>query len=100
MKKFIRGFVESEVSIELIRQRIMNKLQIKPDTAFQACDRDTKGYLELEDLRMFLKSQNMYPIEKNLQLLFERFDKDQDGVISYDEFVTGITPFLSGIKDF
>jgi hypothetical protein len=26
LKKFIRGFVECEVSIELIRQRIMNKL--------------------------------------------------------------------------
>lgn len=100
LKKFIRGFVECEVSIELIRQRIMNKLSIKPEAAFQACDPMQKGYIELDDLRGFLKLQNMYPIEKNLKLLFERFDKDEDDVISYDEFVTGITPFLSGIKDF
>ena len=38
LKKFIRGFVECEVSVELIRQRIMNKLSIKPDAAFNACD--------------------------------------------------------------
>jgi Ca2+-binding EF-hand superfamily protein len=40
----------------------------------------------------------MYPIEKNLGLLFERFNKSEDGAISYEEFVAGITPFLSGIK--
>ena len=40
----------------------------------------------------------MYPTEKNLGLLFERFDKSEDGVVDYDEFVTGVTPFLQGIS--
>jgi len=40
----------------------------------------------------------MYPIEKNLGLLFERFNKSEDGSIIFEEFVSGITPFLSGIK--
>jgi len=40
----------------------------------------------------------MYPIEKNLGLLFERFNKSEDGAIVYEEFVAGVTPFLSGIK--
>jgi len=35
----------------------------------------------------------LYPVERELQLLFERFDKDEDGVIAYHEFVAGITPF-------
>ena len=38
---------------------------------------------------------NIYPIEKELVLLFERFDKDEDGVIAFHEFVNGITPFSS-----
>ena len=45
LKKFIRSYVECEVSIELVRQRIVNKLGIKPDAAFNALDKDTKGYL-------------------------------------------------------
>lgn len=70
LKKFIRGFVECEVSIELIRQRIINKLQINPELAFSVCDKQTKGYVTLEDIRAFCKNNNMYPIERDLKLLF------------------------------
>lgn len=70
LKKFIRGFVECEVSIELIRQRIMNKLNIKPDLAFSACDKEAKGYMTVDDIRTFCKANNMYPIERDLKLLF------------------------------
>lgn len=37
----------------------------------------------------------MYPTDKYLDLLFERFDKDQDGAVSFEEFVAGITPFMN-----
>ena len=72
----------------------MNKMSIKPEAAFNAMDTQSKGYLTLDDFRDFLKQCNMYPIEKNLSLLFERFDRDEDGVVAYDEFVTATTPFL------
>ena len=47
----------------------------------------------MDDLCNFLKSCNMYPSEKNMNLLFDRLDRDVDGVLTYDEFVTGIQPF-------
>ena len=50
IKKFIRSFVECEVSIELVRQRICNKLRIKPDNAFNALDKNVKGYIQMEDI--------------------------------------------------
>lgn len=37
----------------------------------------------------------MYPVDKFLDLLFERFDKDHDGIINYEEFIAGITPFMN-----
>ena len=98
LKRFIRALCECEISVELIRQKISNKLQIRPEAAFRAVDKEDKGYLTVEDLREFIKSQNMYPIIKNLALVFERFNKSEDGAITYEEFVAGITPFLSGIK--
>ena len=82
--------MECEVSIELVRQRICNKLGIKPDAAFNVLDKDVKGYLQMEDIRGFLKSINMYPSEKNLSLLFLRWDRNEDGVISYEEFVQAV----------
>ena len=95
LKRFLRGFVECEVSIELVRQRIINKSAIKLDMAFGQVDTQDKGYITADDLNKFLKAANMYPSEKCLKLFFQRLDKDEDSVISYDEFVTGLSPFQS-----
>ena len=57
--------------------------------------------LTLDDLRDFLKHAsggNVYPVEKELQLLFDRLDRDQDGMISLPDFAAGISPFMSGSK--
>ena len=86
MKRFMRTFVDCEVSMEHIRQRICNKLSISPDHAFNALDEANKGYLVLDDFKNFTKSMNMYPTDKNPRLVYERFDKTESGEISYDEF--------------
>ena len=93
IKRFVRGFVECEVSIELVRQRVVKEHGIRPEAAFNAIDVDEKGYLQQADLRAFLKGLNMYPSEKNLNLLFLRFDKYERGVLSCDDFATGVQPF-------
>ena len=55
MKAFLRQFCECEISVEHVRQRIINKLQISPQDAFQTLDRQQKGYFDIEDLREFIK---------------------------------------------
>lgn len=40
IRRFIRQFCETEISVELIRQKIMNKLSINPEAAFNAIDHD------------------------------------------------------------
>ena len=55
--------------------------------------------LSLDDFRDFLKHAsggNVYPVEKDLQLLFDRLDRDQDGTCSLADFAAGISPFMSG----
>ena len=92
IKRFIRGFIECEVSVELVRQRIINKNQIKLDMAFSHVDKEDKGYCTSDDLRNFLKQTNLYPSEKCMKLFLQRLDINEDNVISYDEFVTGLSP--------
>ena len=82
--RFIRGFVECEMSLEKIRQRITNKLEIDAGQAFEAIDVSGKGYILLNDLTQFLVKNNMYPAHKNLMLVFDHFDKDCSGQINYD----------------
>jgi len=73
-------------------------LNIKPEAAFNAIDKQQKGYFTLGDMREFIKDQNMYPIEKNLGLLFERFDKNGSKSVTFDEYHSAVTPFLTGIQ--
>ena len=55
--------------------------------------------LTIDDFRDFLKHSsggNVYPVEKELQLLFDRMDRDQDGMVTLPDFAAGISPFMSG----
>jgi len=40
----------------------------------------------------------MYPTDKSLNLLFERFDKDGSKSICLDEYQQAVTPFLTGLQ--
>jgi hypothetical protein len=40
-----------------------------------------RGYITMNDLREFLKRCALFPVERDLCLLFERLDKDEDGVV-------------------
>ena len=95
LKVFIKGFVDCEVSIELVRQRISNKLRINNYTAFSAMDAFGRGCLSVDDFRNFIKKANIYPVDKNLLLLFERFNKSKDNFVKYEEFVAAVTPFMN-----
>ena len=95
LKLYIKGFVDCEVSIELVRQRVCNKIRINNFTAFSAIDELNRGQLIIDDFRAFMKKLNIYPIEKDLLLLMERFDKNEDGFVDYEEFVAAITPFMN-----
>ena len=56
LKLYIKGFVECEVSIELVRQRISNKIKINNFTAFSAIDELNRGSLTVSDFRKDRKS--------------------------------------------
>ena len=65
------------------------------ESAFSALDKKNKGMVTIDQFRDFLKSGNVFAVEKELQLLFERFDKDEDGVVTLNEFIAGISPFMN-----
>lgn len=116
LKRTVRGIIDCEVSVELIKQRLINHHKAfqggngssQCEMAFKAVE----GYsmsrkkmvgskrpmgLTTDDIRDFLKHAsggNVYPVEKELQLLFDRLDRDQDGLVSLADFAAGISPFM------
>jgi len=64
---------------------------------FGMYDMDEDGYIGRAELEYFIELQTRAlgdlspPGSERAQFLFDRFDADKDGRISFDEFRTGIT---------
>ncbi len=50
----------------------------------------------IDDIRAFLKEQNVFAVEKELQMFFQRFDRDEKGFITRQDFISGMSPFMNG----
>ena len=57
-------------------------------------DKKNSGGVNMQELRDFMQENNHFCNEKQLQLLFERIDRDQDGEISFTDFIGSVTAFM------
>lgn len=114
LRRTVRGVIDCEVSIELIKQRLLqfgksfSGGQSLTEMAYKAVEGYSMGRKKLstskrpsgltaDDIRDFLKHAsggNVYPVEKELQLLFDRMDRDQDRLVSVHDFAAAISPFM------
>ena len=62
--------------------------------AFRSIDVNDKSAFNKRDLQTFLEKGHYYATAKELQYIIERFDIDQDGQVSFVEFVLELTPKL------
>ena len=52
-----------------------------------------RGCINVEDFKKFIWKANIYPVDKNLLLMFERFNKNKDNFCKFEDFVNAVTPF-------
>lgn len=53
------------------------------------------GYLDADSFRVLLESDNVFVTEEELNGLVCRFDRNNDGKVSYAEFISELTPKTS-----
>mmetsp|Transcript_17469 Transcript_17469/g.23577 ORF Transcript_17469/g.23577 Transcript_17469/m.23577 type:complete len:191 (-) Transcript_17469:110-682(-) len=82
-----RSHFTIEESAELLRKRLARRPQFNIHEAFLAIDRDSNGYLSRTELRRILAENGVYPSERDIQMLIQRFDRNNDGRIAYSEFM-------------
>ena len=58
--------------------------------AFSLLDSEQDGYISASELKKFFKGKNVG--NKEIALLINRYDKNQDNLISYAEFIQELTP--------
>ena len=83
----LRTHFTVEEQAEMLRTRLSRRPNFNIHEAFQAIDRDSNGYLTRTEMRRILGDNGVYVSERDLCMLVGRFDRNNDGRISYAEFM-------------
>ncbi|CDW78545.1 ef hand family protein [Stylonychia lemnae] len=90
----IRSMLRFESNLEEIRINLTQSPQFSISAAFQTLDDGNKGFIVQRDVKNFLEDHEFFATQKEIDLLFNKIDKDNDGKISYGEFFTEIAQKL------
>ena len=71
----------------MLRKRLGRRPNFNVHEAFLAIDRDSNGYITRTELRNILAENRVYPSERDLLMLMQRFDRNGDSRVSYAEFM-------------
>jgi len=83
-----------DVPISEVIHRLQKKFQAKRSLAraFRLIDDDRSGTINAEELVQFMNRQNIYVPKASACRLFNKFDRDGDGRIQFDEFAALVFP--------
>ena len=68
-----------------------NNLNLIAKDAFEVADKDSNGYIDLEEFELCMKNVSesfglKIPEKENVESEFERLDADKNGTIDFEEF--------------
>ncbi|CAG9319322.1 unnamed protein product [Blepharisma stoltei] len=92
LSRVMKLHLENESVAESLRQKLERRPYFSKTDAFQCVDRDRNGYLTFNEFENLLQDYGIYASRKDVENLMERYDKDQDGRVSYSEFLNEVTP--------
>ena len=76
-----------EEKINKLKQTILSNLSINPIKLFFRLDLNNVGYLSKSDFYSFFKSFSINFIPSDIDYIFYFYDKDEDNVLSFNEFL-------------
>jgi Ca2+-binding EF-hand superfamily protein len=95
LAQLFNEIAEGEKRVESVRQTLAQILDFDPYSAFNRIDRFQSGYISISDLQDFLSSNKVYPSDTELRMLFLSWDSDQDGRLSFTDFIEAVLPAVN-----
>jgi Ca2+-binding EF-hand superfamily protein len=92
MKLVLNSILKNENASEDIRLRLNRRPLFSVYESFKALDKSDKGFVSLSEFKDMLIENGIYASYKDLDNLVHRYDKNQDGRVSYYDFVQEMTP--------
>ena len=96
--KILLYWAESEHNIEINRKCLSDSLEFDPYQIFKILDKDYKNRIDICNIIDFLNYKEIYANECEISLLIFFYDQDNDGSLSYPEFLNLIQSEKSIIK--
>ena len=81
----------TEEQVFTILQNVTNNQRKEYTQAFEVFDKDKDGFVSRQELKTIMRSLGQNPSEDDIEELMVTADSNQDGKISYDEFMTLIS---------
>mmetsp|Transcript_32612 Transcript_32612/g.29476 ORF Transcript_32612/g.29476 Transcript_32612/m.29476 type:complete len:242 (+) Transcript_32612:41-766(+) len=91
----LKNIAEGEKQIEVTRQVLAEQREFEPYTAFKRIDRFGNGYVTIMDVLEFLRQNEIPVLEADVKNLFKMYDSNNDGKLSYTDFLNLALPRTS-----
>ena len=85
--KLLMEIAEYERSIEITRRVLSDCIEFDSYQIFKLLDKERKNAISTKNIIDFLLQKNINISLKEAKLIIFFYDKDQDGLLSYDEFI-------------
>ena len=92
ISKVFQTIIKGEKSIENNRRKLSSIPNSSPYDLFNMVNRNSCPGIYKEDFICLLEKNNKFLQPFETEILIDRFDKDQDGIITYNEFSSEIAP--------
>ncbi len=92
LSNLLRGIIDGENNSENQRKFLNSGPSFSSYENFEFVKGMLKSSILKEDIASFMKDNSFYLTNFELDLLFERLDKNQDGKISFNEFIHELLP--------
>jgi Ca2+-binding EF-hand superfamily protein len=93
-----KQFIDSEKSNEKYRKELIGnehniyKIYVSMENLFNSLKKNYNNGLDQEDICNFMETNGRKLCQYEIDLLMEKFDKNKDGLIDFDEFFSEISP--------
>lgn len=92
LARTLKQLVSLDRELELSKKELCFREDFDPKASFEVFDFKGKGLLTAGDLETGLKTLGLFPSKYEIFLFVKRYDKDQDGKISFGDFIESMVP--------
>ena len=91
--KYLKALIKSEREIEFARRDLIRQPDFNAEDAFRLFEKEGSNVLTKQDLAYGLKLLGIIPTKEQIEILFNKYDLNQNGYVDYDDFFDMVISF-------